>query len=384
MRTKAVSIFLILTMILAVTIPLSEGNSSGRHNSGASGCNCHGGASSSITATYTFPAEYDPNIASYPITIGFSGGNNGAGGGFSLQVDLGSLTNPGANTKISGTSVTHSGSSGTSWTFDWIPPAVGSGDVTVQLAVMNANLASGNNGDMWSKTTIIIPELEEKDSDGDGFTDSNDAFPNDPNEWEDSDNDGVGDNADEFPDDASETTDSDSDGVGDNSDWAPNDPAESADTDGDGVGDNADLAPSVANDLIYSAGAILAIGLLAMLVLVARGSRRNEATSDWGSDKQYNLAEQMLDMQESNFTPEKLPQADDVSNSADSYSNDVINTNLPVNNDNLFEQLIAQPESPPQQLLGMIDANGLETIEYPVGSGITWQRFSPTQPWSRK
>ena len=65
-------------------------------------------------------------------------------------------------------------------------------------------------------------------------------------------------------------------------------------------------------------------------------------------------------------------------------SNDVINTNLPVNNDNLFEQLIAQPESPPQQLLGMINANGLETIEYPVGSGITWQRFSPTQPWTRK
>ena len=99
MRTKAVSIFLILTMILAVTIPLSEGNSSGRHNSGASGCNCHGGASSSITATYTFPAEYDPNTASYPITIGFSGGNNGAGGGFSLQVDQGSLTNPGETQK---------------------------------------------------------------------------------------------------------------------------------------------------------------------------------------------------------------------------------------------------------------------------------------------
>ena len=254
MRTKAVSIFLILTMMLAVTIPLSEGNSSGRHNSGASGCNCHGGASSSITATYTFPAEYDPNTASYAITIGFSGGNNGAGGGFSLQVDQGSLTNPGANTKISGTSVTHSGSGGTSWTFDWIPPAVGSGDVTVQLAVMNANLASGNNGDVWSKTLFIIAELEEKDSDGDGFTDSNDAFPNDPNEWEDSDNDGVGDNADEFPNDPSETSDSDGDGVGDNSDWAPNDPTESADTDGDGVGDNADEFPNDASETTDSDG----------------------------------------------------------------------------------------------------------------------------------
>ena len=178
--------------------------------------------------------------------------------------------------------------------------------------------------------------------------------------------------------------DGDGDGVPDVDDAFPDDPDETKDTDGDGVGDNADLAPSVANDLIYSAGAILAIGLLAMLVLVARGSRRNEATSDWDSDKQYNLAEQMLDMQESNFTPENIPQANDVTNTADSYPNDVINTNLPVNNDNLFEQLIAQPESPPQQLLGMIDANGLETIEYPVGSGITWQRFSPTQPWSRK
>ena len=92
----------------------------------------------------------------------------------------------------------------------------------------------------------------------------------------------------------------------------------------------------------------------------------------------------MLDMQESNFTPENLPQANDVTNSEDSYPNNGFNANQPVNNDNLFEQLIAQPESPPQQLLGMIDANGLETIEYPVGSGITWQRFNPTQPWSRR
>ncbi len=178
--------------------------------------------------------------------------------------------------------------------------------------------------------------------------------------------------------------DGDGDGVPDVDDAFPDDPDETKDTDGDGVGDNADLAPSVANDLIYSAGAILAIGLLAMLVLVARSSRRNVTTSDWDSDKQYNFAEQMLDMQESNFTPENLPQANDVTNSEDSYPSDGINANQPVNNDNLFEQLIAQPESPPQQLLGMIDANGLETIEYPVGSGITWQRFSPTQPWSRK
>ena len=34
------------------------------------------------------------------------------------------------------------------------------------------------------------------DSDGDGYLDSIDAFPNDPAEWLDSDGDGIGDNAD--------------------------------------------------------------------------------------------------------------------------------------------------------------------------------------------
>jgi hypothetical protein len=63
------------------------------------------------------------------------------------------------------------------------------------------------------------------DSDNDGVSDDEDAFPNDASETVDSDNDGVGDNADAFPNDASETADSDNDGVGDNADYAPNDPA---------------------------------------------------------------------------------------------------------------------------------------------------------------
>ena len=46
------------------------------------------------------------------------------------------------------------------------------------------------------------------DSDGDGVTDANDAFPNDATETADADGDGVGDNADAFPNDATETADS--------------------------------------------------------------------------------------------------------------------------------------------------------------------------------
>lgn len=49
---------------------------------------------------------------------------------------------------------------------------------------------------------IVIPFL---DSDGDGITDSDDAFPNDATETTDSDGDGVGDNTDAFPNDPDQT-----------------------------------------------------------------------------------------------------------------------------------------------------------------------------------
>ncbi len=81
------------------------------------------------------------------------------------------------------------------------------------------------------------------DADGDGYSNSGDAFPSDVSEWMDSDGDGVGDNSDSFPNDANESMDSDGDGVGDNSDAFPNDANESMDSDGDGVGDNSDAFP---------------------------------------------------------------------------------------------------------------------------------------------
>jgi len=88
------------------------------------------------------------------------------------------------------------------------------------------------------------PEVkDETDTDGDGYSDALDAFPDDSNEWEDSDGDGVGDNTDAFPHDANETRDTDGDGIGDNMDAFPLDPTEWQDSDADGVGDNADYFP---------------------------------------------------------------------------------------------------------------------------------------------
>jgi len=112
-------------------------------------------------------------------------------------------------------------------------------------------------------------ELAPSDKDGDGVIDSEDAFPDDPNEWKDTDGDGIGDNADQdrdgdghnndvdaFPIDPKEWKDSDGDGIGDNADKDrdndgveddkdkfPDDPTEWADSDKDGVGDNKDAYP---------------------------------------------------------------------------------------------------------------------------------------------
>jgi len=82
------------------------------------------------------------------------------------------------------------------------------------------------------------PNLTDPDDDtnyvtgiGDNVYDLFDDFPKDPSEWLDTDNDGLGNNAD---------TDDDADGVPDSFDVFPLNPQESLDTDSDGLGNNAD------------------------------------------------------------------------------------------------------------------------------------------------
>ena len=121
------------------------------------------------------------------------------------------------------------------------------------------------------KTTVTVNE-QNNDRDDDGVPDDEDAFPDNPSEWEDTDNDGIGDNADSDDDndgytDADENacgsdpkdptsipvntdndlipdcidSDDDNDGVTDDQDAFPYDPTEWEDTDNDGTGDNADI-----------------------------------------------------------------------------------------------------------------------------------------------
>ena len=185
--------------------------------------------------------------------------------------------------------------------------------------------------------------------------------------------------------------DGDGDGVPDDLDEFPEDPTESKDTDGDGVGDNADLAPSIANDLIYSAGAILLIGLLAMLVIIARGKRGKQNIIEWESEKHFGHNDEIMDMELQPYNNA----TDEVKNfplSSDNEDNGLpleIDKPSRLNTKNLFEDLVATSELstldyPPDQLFGMIDSNGVEVVEYPAKSGTFWQRQRPGEPWVRK
>ena len=102
-----------------------------------------------------------------------------------------------------------------------------------------------------SATVVAYPGY---DTDGDGVIDTEDTFPDNPDETTDSDGDGVGDNADEFPFDANETHDDDGDGVGNNTDAFPQDGNETHDDDGDGVGNNTDAFPQDANETMDTDG----------------------------------------------------------------------------------------------------------------------------------
>ncbi|QQX78898.1 collagenase [Shewanella sp. KX20019] len=110
------------------------------------------------------------------------------------------------------------------------------GDASGWLAYIDSNIGQNYNNE-WNTWLASVTSNDESlsnitpppavDTDGDGVIDSDDDFPNDPNETRDTDGDGVGDNADVFPTDPTEWADSDGDGIGDNADTVdPIDPAE--------------------------------------------------------------------------------------------------------------------------------------------------------------
>ena len=167
---------------------------------------------------------------------------------------------------------------------------------------------------------VVTDDGEElpADNDGDGVLNSDDEFPDDPNEAVDTDGDGVGDNADAFPDD----------------------PDESADSDGDGIGDNADSAGSgaatsaSANNLLLIAGSVVGILILitTIALLAMRRSRRRDDIWSEGHD------------------------------------------------DDVGDVMFNAPDGPPPGQNGEM-RDGYEVLEYPADSGEWWWRDPSSGKW---
>ena len=171
--------------------------------------------------------------------------------------------------------------------------------------------------------------------------------------------------------------DGDGDGVPDVDDAFPEDPTESKDTDGDGVGDNADIVASVSNDIIYaSAGAMLLIlaGLLLGFLRTNRSSNEQEAMWD-GEDRMtevmFGQSSGAADYQKEEVALPEMPDSTPTQDVQASTVDDVFSIGQPIK------------QQPPSELMGMV-LDGIETIEFPTGSGEVWVRSSPDDLWLPK
>ena len=160
---KLVPLALVLILLFSMT-PLTSGNSNGIYNQGT-GCGggyCHGSNTNAVVSMSGQPASYTAG-QSYTLSISVTGGASGNNGGFSLDVDKGTLSAGigfAVNVNQAQNSATHSitGSSYRSWSVDWIAPSTGSGIATLDLAGNAADGNGGNTGDNWDSITFQIPE----------------------------------------------------------------------------------------------------------------------------------------------------------------------------------------------------------------------------------
>ncbi len=155
-----------VTMVsMLLLVPAIQGYENGVYNQ-ASGCGCHSqtGTTPASVSISGLPSSYDVNKL-YQITVSVSGGVQGSNGGFSLEVDKGTLSTPQVgfgSVKVNnqGNSATHgiTGSSYRSWSFDWTSPSAGAGTATFEVAGITANGNGGTSGDRWATNVVQVLE----------------------------------------------------------------------------------------------------------------------------------------------------------------------------------------------------------------------------------
>ena len=164
MNRKLVPLVLVLILLFSMA-PLTSGNNGGIYNQG-SGCGggyCHGSTTNAVVSMSGQPASYTPG-QSYTLSISVTGGASATQGGFSLEVNTGTLSAGGVGimaVKVNsgGTSATHTTNSYRSWSVDWIAPSSGSGVAFFDLAGNAVNGDNSNQGDNWDAVTYQVPEV---------------------------------------------------------------------------------------------------------------------------------------------------------------------------------------------------------------------------------
>jgi hypothetical protein len=159
MRLKVASAIIVVLLLTSVA-PLSMGKQNGKFSSGG-GCSCHYGGSATVSMS-GLPASYTAG-QSYTLSISVSGGVSGSNGGFSLDVDKGTLSTGGigimaVKVDTAGKSATHTTSSYRSWSVDWTAPSTGSGITSFDLSALTASGDGTYNGDAWGSTSSQIAE----------------------------------------------------------------------------------------------------------------------------------------------------------------------------------------------------------------------------------
>ena len=90
MNKNILSILMVLIFLCSLA-PLTEGNSGGRYNS-SSGCGgCHGGSGGATVSMSGQPSTYTAG-KTYTLTVSVSSTVSSNNGGFSLEVDKGTLS----------------------------------------------------------------------------------------------------------------------------------------------------------------------------------------------------------------------------------------------------------------------------------------------------
>ncbi len=148
---------LVLIFAMSLASPLSEGKENGIYNR-TNGCTCHYAGSTTTALTGT-PTDYSPG-QTYSLTLTVAGGGSGKGG-FSMNVNKGSFSNPGTSVKINNSDnkqATHSNPNVRTWALDWNAPSSGSGTVTFNWGVIEANGNGQNTGDNRNTGSKSVPE----------------------------------------------------------------------------------------------------------------------------------------------------------------------------------------------------------------------------------